>query len=150
MKAKALLRLIATNSKTNSDTLKLLADSDDVLTRQAVAENKNTDSETLKTLTKNINEEYDVIKAVCSNPNTDIETINSLVYSENFLFRSIVAGCKKINSELLNILSKDDCYEVRLNVAENPNTDIKTLKDFTKDENIYVCRAATKRLEKII
>ena len=84
------------------------------------------------------------------NPNMSPEILDVLSKDDSFIVRMEVAGNPNTAPQTLEALGKDPVWIVRLFVLENHNTPLRTIKELTEDEVSVVREAAKKRLEELL
>jgi hypothetical protein len=102
--ADSIMSMIASNPKTNTKTLRILADDKNDEVRQCVAENKRISLETLRLLAYDKNEFVRLY--VAENPKTPMEILQMLAYDESSLVKSCVA--KKIENDRKTTIDWND------------------------------------------
>lgn len=125
--------LFAAHNTENKETLDKLADSDNILVLNAVAENENTSKETFEKL---LDKNDDTVNwHIATNNNAPEEILDRLADSDQRLIKMEVAGNSNTAPETLDRLASDDEFIVKLNVAENKNSASETLELLASDNN---------------
>jgi hypothetical protein len=152
-----LRHFIATNPRTPPTILETLVNESEDHIRIALAKNPNSSPTLLANLAKD--ESISVLVSLAKNPNTPLELLAALATHEDSevqagvaqnvettpeilsslssgdrLVRACIAAHSKASIPLLEQLSKDPNSDVRVNVAENPNTPIEVLAYLAQDE----------------
>jgi len=110
-----------------------LAESNDELDRDKVADNDNTPAEILEKLSNDDNRA--VRSSVANNPNTPVEVLKKLADDNFWGVRDRVANNPNTPAEVLKELADDDYWGVRFLVANNPNTPVEVLKKLADDND---------------
>lgn len=132
-------------SDTMIELLSLLAKSDSMEARWAVAKNPHTPIEILEFLS---NDKINLVRAlVATNPNTPSNILPKF-FNDEKIVRDGLSGNPNTPHKYLNLLADDSDKMVRLRVAENPSTSKDILEKLSLDAQKDVSIAATKRLQK--
>ena len=122
---------LAINPNTPVETLKVLATDENSTVRYGVATNPNTSVEILKVLATD--KDWDVRCVVAQHPNTSVETLKVLATDKNSAVRYYVA--KNPNYNLLDEVNTSNLsYQEKIELADNPNTPVETLKVLSTDK----------------
>lgn len=121
------------------ELLILIADSDDMGSRWAVAKNPHTPVEILETLSK---DKINLVRAlIATNPKTPAKTLETF-FSDEKIVRDGLSGNPSTPLKLLKILSDDKDKMVRMRLAENPSATIEILEKLLKDDDANVSKAS--------
>ena len=119
------------NRKTPADVLVVLSQDKDKWVRRVVAENTNTPQDTLRVLAleRLPRGEYssgtNVRAAVAGNPRCPVDLLESLAKDKSAEIRRCVAGNPSANAESLALLAQDNDSSVRGNVSTNESATIE-------------------------
>lgn len=123
---------VAKNLSTSAKTLEKLSNDPDEIIRQIVAENQNTSGDVLRKLSQD--EDDYVREEVSSNENTPPDVLEYLSKDKNFSVRLGVARNSNTPEGVLKKLGMDWDLSVRMGVAGNSNTPLETLGELCKDK----------------
>lgn len=123
--------LIIRNPNTSSDTLLMLAESDDVsrFLKSLIPLNRNAPFKVLELLMQTRSHRYVASHHLCTP-----KMLKELAMSEKNAVRALVAENPNTSKTVLSILSTDSKDAVRYGVAGNPSTYKKDLERLSKDD----------------
>ncbi|MBR3672865.1 MAG: hypothetical protein IKN65_01015 [Clostridia bacterium] len=166
------LRCKLANELKDERVLSALAEDANTMVRKTVAENPNTLASDLKQLARDESEE--VVFAAVKNPNTSTDDLLSFFYyARKIYYPKLYEDSKKVSNDL-PVLSKfaaymvlksiaqntkapkailaklseagDFDYDIRLDVAENPNTSQSILEELAQDEDEFMRETVARNL----
>ena len=127
-----------------AEMLEILASSDDMQARWAVAKNPHTTEAVLIKLSK---DPVNLVRAlVANNPLTPVAILNDL-FNDEKIVRDGLTGNPSTPQKLLKLFVNENDRMARLRVADNPGTGKDILELLALDSDKDVSIAATKRLE---
>jgi len=146
-KGLAVMRLVARHNNVTTETLEILAKSqDDYVLSDVVANKKISESNLRRILNKG---GYLIEWGASSNPSTPSELLAILAKSSNEYTRANVARNPNTRSSDLTLLSEDANWNVRGQVALNPSSSLETVAKLSKDLDERVRRYALERSQKM-
>lgn len=126
------------------EMLQILAESEDMQARWAVAKNPHTSEAILKTLGK---DPVNLVRAlVANNPKTPVAILNEL-FNDEKIVRDGLTGNPNTPEKLLKLFVNENDRMARLRVADNPGVSKEVLQILAEDEDKDVSTAAKQKLE---
>ena len=126
------------------EMLSILADSDDMQARWAVAKNPHTSETILARLAK---DPINLVRAlVANNPKTPVTMLTEL-FNDEKIVRDGLTGNPNTPEKLLKLFINENDRMARLRVADNPGATKSVLEALANDEDKDVRTAAQKKLE---
>ena len=89
---------------------------------------------------------HDMIQKLTNNSNTSKKILTILSADENYYVRQNVALNRNTPVKVLTKLSTNEAFHIKIAVARNPNVSIEALTKLTTDENVFIQEYARKRI----